>query len=178
MRPFVHDGDADLVWSDYVNCAVEPEFVFRIGQDVTPEFIERRSIAESIEYIAPGIEVHHYRFWYGEPSFQELIASNAIHACLVVGHEKTKPENLDLEMEGVGLFVGADLAASGIGAETFGGPLKSLAWLAGNLIQRGEHLKAGDLVIPGSPVKLVPVARGDEVTVRFTRLGSVRARFH
>jgi len=177
MAPYVYFGDAFLEWSDYVNCAVEPEFVFRIGHDVNAEFIERRSIAESIEYVSPGIEVHHYKSWYGEPSFQELIASNAIHACLVVGDEKKKLESLDLEVEGVGIFAGTDLVASGIGAETLGGPLKSLAWLAGNLILRGEYLKAGDLVIPGSPVRLVPIAGSTVVTVRFTHFGMVRAQF-
>jgi len=178
MAPYLYEGPASLITSDYVNCAVEPEFVFRIGCDVTAEFIEHRNISESIEYISPGIEVHHYKFWYGAPSFQELISSNAIHACVIVGHEKRGLGNLDLEMERVGLFSGADLVASGIGAEILGGPLKSLAWLAGNLLHRGEYLKEGDLVIPGSPVKLVTVEKGAEITSRFTHFGSVQALFH
>lgn len=176
MSPYVYFGDARLVWSDYVSCAVEPEFVFRIGQDITA-VVEPKSLAESIEYVSPGIEVHNYKFWYGEPSSQELIASNAIHACLVVGSEKKRLDVLDLEMEGVGLFAGDNLVASGIGAETMGGPLKSLAWLAEKLILRGEYLKAGDLVIPGSPVRLIPVARDTVVKARFTHLGAVQAEF-
>lgn len=177
MAPYVYFGNTQLSWSDYVNCSVEPEFVFRIGQDITAEFLESTSLIEAIEYISPGIEVHNYKFWYGEPTSQELIASNAIHACVVIGDEKRSPEGLDLEMEGVALFIGNELVASGIGAEVMGGPLRSLAWLAKKLIARGECLRAGDLIIPGSPVRLVPVEKGVVVKARFTHCGGVQAEF-
>jgi 2-keto-4-pentenoate hydratase len=177
MYPYIHFGDTRLRLNEYVNCAVEPEFVFRIGRDITAEFLESKSIAESIDYVSPGIEVHNYKFWYGEPSSQELIASNTIHACLVVGNEKKRLNTLDLEMEGAGVFIGDELVASGIGAETMGGPLKSLAWLAERLLLRREYLKAGDLVIPGSPVRLIPVEKGTVVKARFTHLGDAQAVF-
>lgn len=54
---------------------------------------------------------------FGELSSQELICSNGLHACLVVGEHKTKPENLDWDIEGVALFKNGELAASGVGAE-------------------------------------------------------------
>ena len=33
----------------------------------------------AIDFVAPGIEIHNYRFWFGDPTIQELIASNGIH---------------------------------------------------------------------------------------------------
>jgi len=137
----------------------------------------RTRIAEAIAYVSPGIEVHNCKFWYGNPTTQELIASNAIHACLVVGTQKTSPKTLDFELEGIGLFLNAELVASAISAETMGSPLNSLAWLAKELIARGEFLKAGDIVIPGSAVELVPVEKGSVVRSRFTRCGAARAEF-
>ena len=77
----------------------------------------------------------------------------------------------------MGLFRNGELAASGIGAEIMGGPLKSLRWLANHLIRQGEHLQAGQLVIPGSAVELVSVDPGDRIIARFTRVGSVTAVF-
>jgi 2-keto-4-pentenoate hydratase len=56
-----------------------------------------------------------------------------------------------------------------------GGPLKSLNWLAAQLIQDNHFLKAGDLVIPGSPVQLIPVTQGDHIKVSITNLGKVEA---
>ena len=80
-------------------------------------------------------------------------------------------------MEGVGVFRGNDLVASGIAADILGGPLKSLRWLIGHLVAQGSGLKAGDIVIPGSAVELVRVKVGDRITARFTHAGSVTATF-
>ena len=177
MAPHVFHGNTVLNWHDYVCCAVEPEFVFLIGKNLPSEVEDERQVVEAIEWVSHGIEIHNYKFWFGKPTLQELIASNGIHAGLVIGTEKVRPEGLDLDMEGVGLFKNGDLAASGIGAEILGGPLKSLRWLANDLIRRGEYLKAGQIVIPGSAVELVAVEPGDRVAARFTHVGRVEAEF-
>lgn len=177
MAPHVFHGTTVLNWHDYVCCAVEPEFVFTIGKDLPNEVEDDQQLIEAIESVSPGIEVHNYKFWFGKPTLQELVASNGIHAGLVVGMEKVRPTGLGFDMEGVGLFKNGDLAASGIGAEILGGPLKSLRWLANHLIQRGEHLRAGQIVIPGSAVKLVAVEPGDCIAARFTHVGYVEAEF-
>ena len=141
MAPHIHYGNAVFDWSDYIDLAVEPEFVFRIGRDVQSGIRDQEELLEVIEWVAPGIEVHNYRFWFGEPTSQELIASNGIFAGLVVGERRTSPAELDFDLEGVGIFRNDELAASGIGAEIMGGPLKSLRWLANHLLSRGEHLQ-------------------------------------
>jgi 2-keto-4-pentenoate hydratase len=177
MAPHVFHGDTVLNWHDYVCCAVEPEFVFVIAKDLANEVTDEQQLVEAIEYISPGIEIHNYKFWFGKPTLQELVASNGIHAGLVVGAERVRPEGLDFAMEGVGLFKNDELAASGISAEIMGGPLKSLRWLANHLIRRGEHLKAGQIVIPGSAVELVAVEPEDRLSARFTHVGRVDAEF-
>ncbi|MBC8876391.1 MAG: hypothetical protein H8E44_43740 [Planctomycetes bacterium] len=177
MAPHIHHGNTVLDWNDYVDLAVEPEFVFGIGRDVRSEIRDQEELLEAIEWVAPGIEIHNYRFWFGRPTSQELIASNGIFAGLVVGEQRTSPAGLDFDLEGVGIFRNAELEASGIGAEIMGGPLKSLRWLANHLIRRGDYLKAGQLVIPGSAVKLVSVESDDRIAARFTHLGSVEVEF-
>jgi 2-keto-4-pentenoate hydratase len=177
MTPHIHYGNPELNWHDYVQCAVEPEFVLGIGKDVVDEVADEKELRDAIEWVAPGIEIHNYKFWFGRPTSQELIASNGIHAGLVVGSQRIPPSDLDLDLEGVGIFRNGQLAASGIGAEIMGGPLKSLRWLANHLIRQGEHLEVGQLVIPGSPVQLISVELGDRIHARFTRIGSVTMTF-
>ena len=177
MAPYVHHGDSVLTHSEFYNCAVEPEFVLGIGRDLTDEVGESDSLIDAIDFVSPGIEVHNYRFWFGQPTSQELIASNGIHACLVVGSQKTQPANFDWNMETVGVYVNDELAASGSGAEIMGGPLNSLRWLVNHLVRRGENLKSGQLVIPGSPVELVAVETGDRVSAKFAHAGQVQATF-
>jgi 2-keto-4-pentenoate hydratase len=181
LAPHVYFGSPEantfLQWSDYVGCAVEPEFVFRIRKDLPGDVQDEAELADAIEWVAPGIEVHNHQFWFGKPSLQELIASNGIHAALVVGADRVDASIQDLALEGVGVFVDGQLRTSGIGCEIMGGPLKSLRWLVHHLARHGEHLAAGQIVIPGSPVGLVSVEPGDVVAARFTRVGSVEVEF-
>lgn len=177
MAPHLTYGDAVLNHRDYFDCAVEPEFVLMIGSDLADEVGEQDDLTAAIDFVSPGIELHNYRFWFGEPTSQELIASNGIHAGLVVGNQKTSPGSFDWDAEEVGIFISDKQAASGPGREIMGGPMKSLRWLVNHLVRRGESLRAGQLVIPGSPTRLVPVEAGDQVSARFAHLGQVEARF-
>lgn len=175
--PHVYLGETTLDWHAFHHPAVEPEFVLVIGRDLTDEVGEASSLRDAIDSVSPGIELHNYRFRLGEPTSQELIASNGLHAGLVVGDCKIGARDLDMEIEGVGLFVNGVVADSGIGAEIMGGPLESLRWLVNHLVRRGEALRAGQLVIPGSPVGLIPVQPGDRVSARFTNVGQVETIF-
>src|SRR4051812_41557807 len=104
MSPHVHQGDTALDWHAYRRPAVEPEFVFVMGKDLTDEVGEPEALVDAIDSVSPGIEVHHYRFRFAPPTSQELVASNGLHACLVVGDLKVGPRGLDMNLEGVGLF--------------------------------------------------------------------------
>ncbi len=175
--PHVHHGETALDWHAYRHPAVEPEFVLIIGKDLTDEVGEADSLRDAIDSVSPGIELHNYRFRFGEPTSQELIASNGLHAGLIVGEREVGARDFDMDLEGVGLFVNGVLADSGIGAEIMGGPLESLRWLVNHLVRRGEAVRAGQIVIPGSPVGLIPVRPGDRVSARFTHVGQVEALF-
>ncbi len=177
MAPHLYHGDVTLSWDRFCRCAVEPELAIVMGTDLTDEVAEDEDLTGAIDFVSPGIEVHNYTFWAGRPTRQELIASNGIHACLVVGDQKTLPGRFDWNLEGVGLFVNDELTGSGIGAEIMGGPLKSLRWLVNRIVQEGGGLRAGQLVIPGSAVELTTVERNNRVTARFTTIGSVEAVF-
>ena len=171
----IFPDDADVPASAYVDCAVEPELVFRLGADLEGEASEQQVI-QAIATVAAGIELHNYRFWYGKPTSQELIASNGIHAGLVVGREKPWPSNLDLVSERASLLVNGELKASGLCSEIMGSPLLSVQWLVKHAAQRGQKLRAGELIIPGSAVELIYVNAGDSIEARFATLGSCHAR--
>ncbi len=178
MYPYVYFGDTELNWCDYVNCAIEPEFVLWIGKEITGDRLDTKFLLSAIDAISVGIEVHNYRFWYDPPTSQELIASNGIHACLVVEAEKHPLRNIDLGRERVEVFVNGQLRASGLGSEIMNaGPLASLRWLAQRLRIHGASLQPGQLIIPGSPAKLVEVPPNACTQASITSFGSVHACF-
>jgi 2-keto-4-pentenoate hydratase len=177
MHPHLHFGNTALPSHRFHLPAVEPELVLVMGRDFVDEVGPEEPLGTAIDFVSPGIEVHNYAWWFGQPSSQELICSNGLHARLVVGEDKVKPENLDWDMEGVALFKNGELAASGVGAEVMGGPMTSLRWLINHLVRHGESLRTRQCVIPGSAVRLIPVEPGDRVESRFTHFGSVAAEF-
>jgi|HubBroStandDraft_1064217.scaffolds.fasta_scaffold01019_2 2-keto-4-pentenoate hydratase len=171
-----HDGER-LDINDYIDCALEPELVLHIGMDLDGSNLESSYLQGAITAISPGVEVHNYRFWYGRPTHQELIASNAIHAALVVGAKYEYGSEIDLTKERTTLLINNVEVAAGFGAEIMGGPVESLRWLLTHLRKSKKALRMGDLVIPGSATKLVPVAAGDSAEARFTHFGSCRVTF-
>jgi 2-keto-4-pentenoate hydratase len=177
MSPRIYTDGVTLDISDYIECALEPELVLHIGSELNGSNLETSQLRRAISAVSPGIEVHNYRFWYGRPTSQELIASNGIHAALVVGRKYNLSPDLDLTQERTTLFVNGVEAASGVGAEIMGGPLESLRWLLTHLQRRNQGLRAGDLVIPGSAAKLVHVSKGDVAEARFTSFGTCRVSF-
>ena len=169
-----HDG-TQLPAAVYVDCAVEPELVFRLRTDLDEE-VDDQEIIRAIAGVCAGIELHNYRFWYGKPTSQELIASNGIHAGLVLGQERPFPPNWNLDSEEVSLLVNGEVKASGKCAEIMGGPLRSMQWLARHAAGRGRRLRAGELIIPGSAVELVRVGARDLIEARFATVGSCHVR--
>ena len=72
--------------SDYYSLAIEPEFVISIGSDLGDKNANDAELLDAIECVQAGIELHHYVYHYPEPTRQELICSNGIHAGQVVGN--------------------------------------------------------------------------------------------
>jgi len=179
LTPHLHRHEDSLYIEDYVDCALEAELVFHIGIDLDGTNLETSHLRGAISAVSPGIEIHNSRFWYGAPSSQELIASNGIHAGLVIGTPQHLPPEVDLDGERSSLAVNGVEMTSGFGAELMEGrgPIDSLRWLLTQLRRRKMGLRPGQLVIPGSAAKLILVKPGDCVEARFTHFGLCRAVF-
>ncbi len=175
LQPDIFSQNAQLPALSFVDCAVEPELVFQLGADLEGQ-VDDDEIISALAGACAGIELHNYRFWYGSPSLQELIASNGIHAGLVMSPMRSLPSNWDLKSEQVSILVNSEVRAFGRCAEIMGSPLRSIQWLAKHAAERGRRLRAGELVIPGSAVELVRVEAGDWIEARFATLGFCHAR--
>jgi 2-keto-4-pentenoate hydratase len=171
------DRDVALDWTRYVNLALESELVIGIGRDITPGKVADADLIASIDYLSAGIELHHFKFWRGKPTAQELIVSNGLFAGLIVGRDRVSASTLDFQSEVFRLRQDGTLVTEGVARDIMGGPLESLRWLASKLAQRGEVIRAGQLVIPGSPVALVPIRADADVEVEISGVGRVHARF-
>lgn len=171
-RHIYRSGDA-VDSRGFVDCAVEAEFALLLRRELLLEELPRK-LYDLVEAVVPGIELHNYRFWYGDPTSQELISSNGIHAALVVGGSRKLLPAESLDGEIVELYVNGQLRASGRGSDIMGGVLRSLEWLTAQAGAHGWRIPAGQLVIPGSAVSLVRIGPGDSVVARFSTAGECR----
>ena len=178
MSPHViAESNAPVHRNDFVALAIEPELVIRFGRDLDPDRLTDAEIIAAIEMISPGIELHHFKFWQGRPSSQELIVSNGLFAGLVIGQAHVSPQSLDFRNEVFRVFENATLVTEGVARDIMGGPLESLRWLARKLAARGERICAGHVVIPGSPVALVRIDHDAEIIIEITSVGHAQATF-
>ena len=177
FAPHVTGGRIAIDWTAYCHCAIEPEMVLRIGQDLSGTDLSDEELIQSISYVSPGIELHDYKFWHQPPTAQELICSGGIHAGLIVGDAKVSPQALTFGREKFFVYQNNDLVASSRADEIMGGPLESLRWLVNFMSSNAEVLKKGMLVIPGSPTELISITGDSRVRVEIDNLGQVEATF-
>lgn len=177
FAPHIYTDDVKLDWRDYVNCAIEPEMVIRIGRDLRMTDPTDADLLDAIEYVSPGIEVHHFKFWHSPPTSQELISSGGIHAGQVIGATKVSPHKLSFQDEDFRVYANGALVAEAPASEIMGGPLHSLRWLVNSLARRNMVLKAGSWVIPGSPTELIPIQEDTDLRVEIDKVGSIVANF-
>jgi 2-keto-4-pentenoate hydratase len=177
FRPHIFNEGKELNWKSYVNCAIEPEMVLKIGKDLEGENLTDKTLISAIEYVSPGIEIHNFKFWFTPPTLQELICSNGIHAGLIVGSSKSSPDKLSFESELFKVYKDGKIITEAIASEIMGGPLHSLRWLIGKLTKRNEVLRAGSLVIPGSPVELINICEDTKLKIFIEKVGEAAAYF-
>lgn len=160
----------------------EPEFVFRMGQDLPPRdaAYTQAEVMEAVAALHLGIEVPDSRFAdvtaAGGPG---LIADNACAHLMVPGPEAPAPwRDLDLARHRVACTVEGRYAREGLGANVLGDPRSALAWLANELSRHGAALRAGQYVTTGTcavPLDLRPT--GESITADYGALGRMAVRF-
>ncbi|HXW80567.1 MAG TPA: hypothetical protein VEJ84_13765, partial [Acidimicrobiales bacterium] len=94
LLPNVYSSGTRLPISRFVGPAVEPEYAFRVERRLGGDGIGLEEVRHALSGPFPGIEVHNYHFFYGIPTSQELIASNALHSAFVyapIGNNDATP---------------------------------------------------------------------------------------
>jgi 2-keto-4-pentenoate hydratase len=73
-------------------------------------------------------------------------------------------------------YVDGNLVATATGAAVLGNPAEAVAWLANVLATFGQHLKAGQVITPGSLVAAVDAKPGGVIRAVFEHIGSAELR--
>ena len=163
--------------SEFIHPRVEPEIAFVLARDVAaPATVS--SVLAATESVHGAIDVLDSRYEDFRFALPDVIADNASAARFLVGPRSVVPGDLeDLRLLGCVLRADGAVVATAAGAAVMGHPAASVAWLANQLAERGEVLKAGWTVFSGGLTAPIPLSAGSSVTAEFDGLGTIEV-FH
>lgn len=179
FEDMVHRGDATISMSagQFISPKVEPEFGFVLKSPLQGPGVTLEQAIDAIGEVYPAIEIIDSRIANWDITLVDTVADNASCGAIAVS---TTPLNISAhQLAGVecSLLIDGHVTHSGIGTDVLGHPVAPLTWLANVLGARGVALEAGQLVLPGSFTKAMPVVADSSATADFGSLGALTINF-
>jgi 2-oxopent-4-enoate/cis-2-oxohex-4-enoate hydratase len=155
----------------------EGEIAFRLKKDLLGPGVTERDVLDATATIIPCFEIVDSRIDDWKIKIQDTIADNASCGVFVLGKDEVDPRDFDLPQLKMKVYKNGELHSEGSRRAVQGNPLTAVAWLANTLGEFGIPLLAGEVILSGSLVPLIPVMAGDEVSLEIEGIGSCSCRF-
>jgi 2-keto-4-pentenoate hydratase len=152
---------------------VEGEIAVRFARNLDEPNPTLEVICESIEGVAPAIEIVDSRIADWKITFADTVADNGSAAFFVVAPRFVPLQSLDLYSCGMVMESNGAVVSTGAGGACLGNPLNAATWLAQTLAARDAPIRAGDVVLTGALGPMVALRAGDFIRVTIGGLGSV-----
>ncbi len=156
---------------------VEPELAFVLDRPLSGPGVTVADVLRATAFVTPSLEIIDSRIEDWRITVQDSIADNASSARVVLGGRATDVRDIDPRLLGVVLRRNGEMAETGATGAALGNPVSAVAWLANKLGEFGVRLDEGDVVLPGSCTRALPVSSGDHVRADFGAVGSVGVVF-
>ncbi|NNE25374.1 MAG: 2-keto-4-pentenoate hydratase [Saprospiraceae bacterium] len=151
---------------------VEGEVAFVLAKDIDEPIHTHQSLLENIETICASIELVDSRIENWNIKISDTIADNASAAYFTLSENKINPNEFDFKDCEMELKINEEVVSTGTGKACMDNPINAVIWLANKLIQSGDKLKKGDIVLSGALGKFVDINKGDHAQVNISGLGS------
>ncbi len=169
-----HASGEHLSCARFARLAIEGEMAVRLARDLSGETVSAEECRDAITEVFPVIELHHYVLPASWTAGQWLIASNGLHAGLVLAETDAPPTGLRSFAYSLSVRINGVLVGTTQEDGTISHPLGSLRWLTGRLSQFGLGLRKGQVILVGSSMNLYPVTAGSRVVIAAPPLGVCR----
>ncbi|MFD0653707.1 2-keto-4-pentenoate hydratase [Streptomyces malaysiensis] len=156
---------------------VEAEVALVLGHDLPHRRCTVVDLLRATDFALPALEIVDSRVRDWDISIVDTVADNASSGLYVLGASPVPLAGLNLRSVRMTMTRNGETASQGTGADCLGSPLNAAVWLASALAERGDPLRAGDLVLTGALGPMVPAAPGDVFHARISDLGAVEVRF-
>ena len=149
---------------------------FVVGSDLAGETPSWGEFLASIAYALPAIEIVDSAITDWKISLVDTVADNASCGLYVLGDQPVMLGALSLGEIGMQMSKNGRVVSVGTGAACLGHPLRAAFWLARTMAERGQGLRAGEVILSGALGPMVPVMAGDFVHAQIGALGTVSCR--
>ena len=156
---------------------VEAEVALVLGRDLPERECTIVDVLRAVDFALPALEIVDSRVRNWDISLVDTVADNASCGLYVLGGTPVPLDRVDLRAVTMTMSRDGETVSEGTGADCLGSPLTAAVWLASALAERGDPLRAGDLVLTGALGPMTPAAPGDSFEAHISDLGSVRVRF-
>ena len=155
---------------------IEVEAALRLGRDINPQgkLLTPAELAEACDAVLPVIEVVETRLadWPGSGPLAQL-ADLQSHGALILGAPLAmQPAQLDLRLLHAHLMFNGDTVSNTQGGNPAQDVWRMLAWLALHCAQRGQPLRAGQIITTGSCTGMLFAPAGALVQAELSGPGS------
>lgn len=169
------DGDA-IPMARLIQPKVEAEVALVVGADLAGETLSWSEFLRGLAYALPALEIVDSVIQDWKITLVDTVADNASSALYVLGNQPVDVGRLDLGALGMQMDINGQTVSVGTGAACLGHPLRAAYWLARTMAERGQSLKAGQVILSGALGPMVPLQPGDAVHASMGALGSVSCR--
>lgn len=166
----------DIDVSKLIEPKIEAEIVFVLKSDLKGPVVTPWDVINATEGIMPALEIVDTRYDSWNFKIFDTIADSASYARIITGDNLTKLDGVDLSVIGMATYKNGELINTASGAAVMGNPINSVVWLANKMLEFGNCLKKGEVILSGSLTPVFPFEKGDSIHVVFDRIGSVSTR--
>lgn len=162
-----------LPFSDLMQPKAEAEIAFVLKRDLARKNHSIEEVKDAIDYAVAAIEIVGSRIENWNIQITDTIADNASASHFVLGEKQVPLENLDLENCGMQMHINGEKVSEGTGKACLGNPLNAGVWLADKMVEMGNPLKKGEIILSGALGPMANLKSGDRVEAEIDGLGKV-----
>lgn len=172
-----YSSGVELSADQFLQPKVEAEIAFVLKSDLDAENLTIIDVINAVDYAVAALEIVDSRIENWDITLFDTIADNASYGGIIIGTTPVPLSQLDLENCTMKLFKNNEQVSEGEGRACLGNPLLATLWLANTMIENGQPLRAGDVVLSGALGPMVPVQANNKFTATIDGLNNVSVSF-
>ena len=171
------DGTEIPIAGNLIQPRAEGEIAFRLKSDLVGPGVTEQDVLDATEAIMPCFEIVDSRIQDWNIKIEDTVSDNASCGVYTLGDNEVNPRDVDLPNLKMKVYKNGELHSEGLSSAVQGNPLTAVAWLANTLGEFGIEFKAGEVILSGSLVPLIPVVAGDRMHLELDGVGTASCSF-